>query len=323
MIRLGTVGTSRICKQFLTALRQNGRFVHAAVYSRNSDTGRAFADEVGCTGTVCTDFEIFAAADLDAVYVASPNRCHFEQCKRLIERGKHVLCEKPITLTADEYAQLRALAKDKGVILMEAIMSRHSPAYAPFHAAAARIGNPTAARLDFSQRSSRYDAYANGETPNIFNMSLGAGALMDLGVYCVWAAVDLFGKPNRIQACASFGRDGVDLSGSALFEYDTFTATLTYAKTGQTALRSELIGDDATVTLGWISTYSEFAVLPTNGQREESGHWESVVVMEGEIAQFADYIEHPTDAYERLCDQTMLVHECMDEMVRLSGIVYP
>ena len=323
MIRLGTVGTSRIAKQFLTALKQDTRFVHAAVYSRCADTGTAFAEEMGCMGNVYTDFERFATAnELDAVYVASPNGCHFEQCKRLLECGKHVLCEKPITLTADEYAYLRTLAKNKGVVLMEAIMSRHSPAYEPLHAAVARIGTPAAARLDFSQRSSRYDAYAAGETPNIFNISLGAGALMDLGVYCVWAAVDLFGKPKRIQACASFGREGVDLAGSALFEYDGFTATLTYAKTGQTALRSEIIGDDATVTLGWISTYSEFAVLPTHGEREESGHRESVVVMEGEIAHFADYIARPAEDYERLCDQTAIVRECMDEIARKAGIVY-
>ena len=323
MIRIGTIGTSRIAKQFVTALKQNNDFVHAAVYSRTHDTGAAFAEEMGCRGNIYTDFEQFAtAAELDAVYVASPNSCHFEQCKRLIECGKHVLCEKSITLTAPEYDYLRALAKTNGVVLMEAIMSRHSPSYERFHAAVDRVSNLTAARLDFTQRSSRYDAYAAGETPNIFNMSLGAGALADLGIYCVWAAVDLFGKPNRIHACASFGREGVDLAGSALFEYDGFTATLTYGKTGQTALRSEIIGDDATVTLGWISTYSEFTVLPTGGEPKASGHWESVVVMEGEIARFGAFINGQTDGYEQLCDQTATVRECMDEIVRCTGLVY-
>ncbi len=137
-----------------------------------------------------------------------------------MENGKHVLCEKPITASAKEYDALLKLADEKGVIYAEAIMSRHFKGRKILFNALSEIGDISAARIDYCQRSSRYDAFKGGEHMNIFDMSLGAGTLTDLGVYCVYAAVDMFGMPQSINASAAFFDNGADKSGSAILEYD-------------------------------------------------------------------------------------------------------
>lgn len=322
-MHFATIGTSLIAEQFVQGALQSGVWEHTAVYSRNRETGLAFCQKTGCTGAVYTSLDALAAADVDAVYVASPNVCHFEQSKFLLEHGKHVLCEKPITVTAEQYRELRTLADRKGLVYMEAIMSRHTQNRDTLHKAVQAIGNISTARLDFCQRSSRYDAYRRGETPNIFNPTLYGGALMDLGIYCVWAAVDLFGKPTHITATASFGDNGIDVSGSAVFVYPTFSAVLTYAKNGQSRLGNEIIGDNGTVSMRLISMYADITEHPHGADAVFHPSADKIAVMSEEARAFATFINQPnTPEYALLCDQTQTVLECMDTMVRSANITY-
>ncbi len=325
MIGLATVGTSWITESFLSAAALSGRFEHRAVYSRSLDTATAFAARVGCHGNVYTDLETLANdPTIDAVYVASPNALHYAQSKLFLQHKKHVLCEKPITLTTDEYRELKALADANGCVYMEAIMSRHSPCRNDLLQHVETLGRPVVARFDFCQRSSRYDAYRRGELPNVFNVSLGGGSLMDLGVYCVWCAVDLFGTPRNITATAVLDKNGTDLSGCATFEYDEFCAVLTYSKCGESAIRSEIIGDNATLAIDSISMYADSAVIrdiKTPLFTTDRRH-----VMCGEATAFADYIEHPkqfVDAYATVSSQTETVRMCIDEIAKQSHIAYP
>ena len=120
-MRYGVVGTGWIAKSFIDGARLLCNADFAAVYSRTEENGGKFAAENGIS-TVYTDFDRFANGDFEAAYVASPNRLHYEQSKKLIEAGKHVICEKPITVEPEELAELQALARKNGVIYIEAIM---------------------------------------------------------------------------------------------------------------------------------------------------------------------------------------------------------
>ncbi|MBQ6829659.1 MAG: Gfo/Idh/MocA family oxidoreductase [Clostridia bacterium] len=320
-MRFATIGTSLIAEQFVAGAKLSGVWEHAAVYSRTRETGLAFCEKTGCTGAVYTSLDELAAADIDAVYVASPNVCHYEQSKFLLAHGKHVLCEKPITVTAAQYRELRTLAAQNGLVYMEAIMSRHTQNRRTLHDAVARIGNISTARLDFCQLSSRYAAYRRGENPNIFNPALCGGALKDLGIYCVWAAVDLFGRPERITATASFGENGIDLAGCAVFTYPAFSAVLTYAKNGQSRIGSEIVGDNGTVNMRLISMYADITEHAVNGETVFHPSADKVTVMSEEAKHFADCIQTPNTAeYTVLCDQTQTVLDCMDAIARAAGI---
>ena len=125
MLNLSVIGTSGITEKFLSAARKTGRFKFHTVYSRTAEKGRAFAEKQGFEG-FCTDINALAKdSATNAVYIASPNSCHFAQSKLFLQNGKHVFCEKPIVTKAAEYDELLSLADKSGLIYAEAIMSRH------------------------------------------------------------------------------------------------------------------------------------------------------------------------------------------------------
>ena len=323
MIRYATIGRGSIADQFVAAARLSGRFVLAAVYSRNEQTGREWASKHGCD-RVYTDLETLSSApDIDAVYIASPNSCHVSQSEIMLCGGKHVICEKPIATSAAEYARLKKLADERGLVYMEAVIPQYVAGRRAIKEALASIGNVASARFDFAQLTSRYEALQRGEQVNIFDMSLAAGTLMDLGVYCVYAAVDLLGVPRAITAMASFLPNGADGGGTALFDYGNFTAALTYTKVGHSAIGSEITGDKGTLVIERIGLYVG-AYLVQNGVKTRLFEDETKeVLMSREAVAFADFIEgNRLDEYKNAADLALKVHTCMDAIKQAANIRY-
>lgn len=325
MIKYATIGTSKITEEFIAAARMDDRFFHAVVYSRNREKGEAFAKKNGCC-KVITSLDLLAVdKEIDAVYIASPNAFHYRQSMLFIEHKKHVICEKPITASAEEYRALKSLAKKNGVIYMEAITSRHAEWRLKVINAVNEIGKISSARIDYCQRSSRYDSFMAGEHQNIFDMSLYAGTLMDLGIYCVYGTLDLLGMPKDIYAKASFLKNGADGGGCAVFDYGEFLATLTYSKTGQSALGTEIIGDMGTLKIGLISQYSDVCLIKDGKETVICGKSERPVLMSGEVKQFGNFIldyDRWEQEYQKISELAFNVQCCMDKIKLSAGIVY-
>ena len=325
MIRLGTVGTSNICRFFIGGANLTKEFVLSAVYSRNFDTGFEFAKEHNCN-KVYTDLEEMAkSSDIDAVYIASPNSLHYEQSKVFLENGKHVICEKPIVTKLSEYEELKELADSKKLIYMEAIIPRHHKERKNIISALDDIGDIRMARIDFNQRSSRLDNFLNGEKVNIFDMSLKAGTLMDIGVYCVYAAVDLFGIPNSIISSANFFENGADSTGQAIFNYGDFSAILTYGKNGQGVIGSEIIGDKGAVKIPYISQYAGATIVKDGEEKNLTNVYSKQEIMSFEAQRFADYIlrfKDNKEDYEEISSLCTDVHYCMDKIKEKANIKY-
>ena len=325
MIRLATVGTSAITEHMIAAVKESGRFCLQTAFSREPERAAAFAEKHGFH-TACSSLPALAQSrEIDAVYLASPNVCHPAQSRLFLENGKHVLCEKPIVTESEQFSALHALSQKNGLIYMEAIMSRHSAGHAVLKQALERIGRIALARFDFCQRSSRYDRFLQGKPVNIFDMSLAAGTLMDLGVYCVWAAVDLFGTPQDLSATASFAENGADMAGAAILDYRAFPAILTYAKSGESALRSEIIGDHGTIKLASVSQFTGITLVQNGVETPLLPCTDRIEVMRGEASRFADYIEHPDrtrEDYRQVSDLTRQVHRLMDQIKAKADIQY-
>ena len=126
MIKYGVIGSGWIAESFVQGAQTVEGMQFAAMYSRTYEKGKEFAEKFGCE-KIYTDLNEFAESDIDAVYIASPNLFHYEQSKLMLEKGKHVLCEKPITITPDEFSELFSLAKEKKLVYTEAIMMMHFP----------------------------------------------------------------------------------------------------------------------------------------------------------------------------------------------------
>lgn len=323
MIKYATIGRGVIAETFIEGAKLTGRFSLDAVYSRNEDTGREFADRFGAKKVYTTIEDLCADPEIEAVYIASPNSCHFEQSKALLLSGKHVICEKPITTNAKAYALLKDIADSEGLIYMEAIIPIYTEFRKAIKDALGEIGNIAMAKIDYCQRSSRYDAFMAGEDMNIFDMSLHAGTLMDLGVYCVYAAVDLLGMPNSITATATYLRNGCDGAGAALFSYDDFTAVLSYSKTGQSTVGCEIIGDAGSVVIDKIGLYAEAKLIKNSDTTPLTVFTPKPVLMGMEASAFADFIEgKDLDKYTAASRLCIDVHTCMDEIKKSANIIY-
>jgi len=326
MIRLGTVGTSAICEHFLDGVALTKRFTLSAVYSRNKETGKSFAEKHGAKN-IFTDLSAMAdSGEIDAVYIASPNVCHKDQCRIFLQKGIHVICEKPIVTKARDYEELKALADKNNLIFMEAIIPRYVAAYDSVKRAVSDIGKIQMARIDFCQRSSRLDSFLAGEHINIFDMSLQAGCFNDIGVYCVYAAVDLLGVPKTVKAEKSLLYNKADGSGSAILNYGDFVATLTYSKTCDGTIFSEIIGDKGAVRIEKISQYAGVTKFQNGETQIISEYPTKAELMSGEAERFADYIENFMQyekEYEEISGLCLNVHKTMDLIKESAGLIYP
>lgn len=325
MLRLATVGTSSITDKFLSACRLTGRYELHTCYSRTLETGKEFARTHGFKFFSNDLTEVAQNPQIDAVYIATPNIFHYEQSKLFLQNGKHVICEKPITTNQKEYDELLSLANKNHLIYIEAIISHHSKGRKILLENLKEIGNISQVRIDFCQLSSRYERFKKGEHVNIFDMSLAAGTLMDLGVYCVYAAVDLFGVPNNISAYAAFAENGADLSGGAIFEYKNFPAMLSYSKIGGSAIGSEIIGDLGVIKIGSVSQFADISLVKNGKEQLLLGIPDRAEVMRGEAEKFADYIENFdtfSNDYKATCELTHNVQTQMDLIKQTAKIKY-
>lgn len=317
MLKYSVIGTSWITKSFIDGANLYPDLSLDGVYSRSFEKGSAFAEETGAK-RVFTDFNELVSSDTDLVYVASPNVCHYEQCKTLLMNGMHVICEKPITITAEEFKELCHMANERNLVYFEAIMYMHTPLRQVLKDAVSKIGNIRSATIDFSQLSSKYQALKNGELPNIFNPEMKTGALNDLGIYCVYPVIDLFGMPEKITPVQHFLHTGADGSGSAAFEYSDKLVTITYSKVGQSRSASQIMGDEGTVTVESISKLDNIKLYNNNGEETIlNGETHKKYLMGNEAKSAIDFIinRKETDNFLRECQ---LMNEkvllCMEKM---------
>lgn len=314
-IRIATIGTSSICEQFIGGLSINNRFIHEAVFSRDTQRGNEFAQKFGVK-KVYTDLpDLCADSEIDAVYIASVNSCHYEQSKLMLEAGKHVICEKPLVTEPSQFSILKQLADEKNIIYMEAITSFYSPFKEKLSSVIKKIGDISLIRIDFCQRSSKLDRYSVGEHINVFDPKLGGGVLNDLGVYCIYAFLEFFPLPESIKATASYFKTGADKSGAVIFSFNDVTAVLSYSKTGQSFSHSEIIGQKGTIRIGSVSELSHITLIKGNKEIEIAPKINKEKLMSYESENFADFIENKNiekyNEASRLCKS---VHSIMQEI---------
>lgn len=317
MIAFAMIGTSWIAEEFFLASRCTELALHG-IYSRDAQRGQAFAQKLGCPDVaIFTSIEALALCEnIQAVYVASPNSCHAAQCEMLLRHGKHVLCEKPIVTHPKELEHLQAIASAQDLIFMEAIMYLHTPARQTTKAALESLGEITTAHFDFSQRSSRYDALLGGKLPNIFNPALAAGAFNDLGIYCVYPAVDFFGMPQHISASMHMLHTGADGAGTATLHYPDKLITLTWSKLGQSRGVSQIMGNNGTLTIESISQFQGVML----GKQSLAKPLKKFEVMQCEAQAFCDYILGKSSyvSYEESCKLALQVSEIMEQVRRAA-----
>ena len=327
MLRFGTIGSGWIADEYIHGAKDSGLWELTAVYSRTQERATAYAKQHGAKHAF-TNLEEMAASDvLDAVYIASPNAFHYEQAKLFLEHGKHVICEKPLCAQARKVWELQQIAKDRGLVYLEAIMFLHLPQRKLLEDALGQLGQITLVKLDFCQRSSKLDRYLEGELPNIFNPAMETGALMDLGVYCVYPALALFGEPESFTVEPQMMESGADGAGIVTMRYPDKLVTLTYSKLGQAGANSDFQGTDGTLSVESISRIAGLSLWHKDGTTEQLyGDDEKYKLMGWEAKDFYRYISDPEGSaqeYAVCSDLSLRVSSFMERVRKEGKILFP
>jgi predicted dehydrogenase len=224
-IRWGVLSTAKIGREkVIPATRLSETGVVTAIASRDLPRAKAAAEQLGIEKAYGSYEELLADPNIDAIYNPLPNHLHVPLSKRAMEAGKHVLCEKPIALTAVEAQEFAEFARGRSERVMEAFMYRFHPQWQTARAmiGGGRIGELRTIHTDFS--------YFNNDPQNIRNqVEMGGGALMDIGCYAISLSRFIFdAEPARVMGEIHRDLDTqVDCLTSGILEFETGTATFT------------------------------------------------------------------------------------------------
>ncbi|MDR2648922.1 MAG: Gfo/Idh/MocA family oxidoreductase [Clostridiales bacterium] len=221
-VLLGIAGTGRAAGRLAREIRFVSGVEARAAYNPSLESARTFAGLYGIE-SACDNYEAFLEKT-DAVYIATPHATHYDYARHAILAGRHVLCEKPMTLSAQETRELFELANDCGVVLMEAVKTAYAPAFLNLLAVArcGRIGTVYDVECAFTKLIPE-DKNAREYEPKT------GGSFTELASYSLLPIIKILGRDYRVEFRYFRGLNGCDIYAKALFAYDNATAS---AKTG-------------------------------------------------------------------------------------------
>ena len=239
-ISIAIVGSGMIVPTALECIKEAGGYniVAISVRPHSLEKGLSLAKEwnIGPEGefspsAVYTDYDrMLAESGCDFVYIAIVNSEHFAYARKALLAGKNVILEKPFCTKKEDADELAALAKEKGLYIFEAISSLHNPNFTLLREFLPKIGDVSMVQCNFSQYSSRYDAYLEGRVSPSFNPQMGGGSFMDLGIYSIDIVTALFGAPSAAEFFPRIGFNGVDTSSVAVLKYPGMATIVCSAK---------------------------------------------------------------------------------------------
>ncbi len=279
--RWGILGAARIARAFIPAIQAaGGDVVMLGAREPQSARVQTFASDWGISRT--GSYQDVIDADLDAVYIALPNALHLPWSAAALEAGKHVLTEKPLTLSAQEARQLTAVARRTGLTLLEGFAYRFTPQHCALTDAvrSGELGEVRAYRGAFG-----FTVRGAGDIR--LHPDLGGGALYDIGCYPVNEARMLLGEPLAVTAQARWTPDGVDISMSAVLDYShvghgalaSIDCGFDWLSGGRIG-RAQVLGTGGVMELdrAFFSDENDFALI-RDGQRQTVGSGNGYALM--------------------------------------------
>ena len=315
----GIIGTGWIAHEMGAALQEENGEIYA-VCGTSKEKAEKFAQEFGVDQAYGNTEELFMDEKVDIVYIATPHNTHYELMKKAISAGKHVLCEKSITVNGRQLEECVALAKEKVVVVSDAMTIFHMPLYKKLKKIIAdgAIGEVKMVQVNFGS-CKEYDV-----TNRFFSKELAGGALLDIGVYASsFARYFMNSKPNVVLTTANYFETGVDeTSGILMKNPDGEMAVMALTMRAKQPKRGVVAGEK-----GFIEIYDYPRAAKATITYTEDGHTE--VIEEGqteralqyEVQDMQDYVwNHGGE------ENIAMVQDVMDILTSVRsqwGMVYP
>ncbi|MBO4629819.1 MAG: Gfo/Idh/MocA family oxidoreductase [Treponema sp.] len=214
-IKWGILGTANIARYAtIPGMKKAEHCELYAIAGRSLEKAQAFKNEYGFEKAYGSYDELIADREVQAVYIPLPNNLHFKWVKAALESGKHVLCEKPLALHANEAKEMFEVARANGVYLMEAYAYLHSPYVQSLKD---DIASGVIGQVDYIESAFITQGYKEDFR---LHKEFGGGALYDLGCYCTTMILSLIdSEPDFVKAVAEFSDEAVDVNTAAIVRF--------------------------------------------------------------------------------------------------------
>ena len=321
-VNWGILGLGQIAHKFVADLKLIPNATLHAVASTSGERAQNFAAQYDAVHYYGSYEEMMKCPDLDVVYIASRHPHHHENTLLCLKHKIPVLCEKPFAMNGVEVEEMIAASKSNQTFLMEALWTRFLPTTKKVLELIDDdvIGEITGVKADFGFKA-KFD-----ESGRLYNQNEGGGALLDIGIYPIFLALLLLGKPEEIKAIASIGQTNVDETCHMLFKYsNNRIANLHASILNETATEAFIYGTKGVIRINSRFHESTSVTLLLNDKEPKDiffeflgfGYrYEAEAVME---YLSKDVIEHPLMPHSFSVD----LMELLDRVRKEAGIFYP
>ena len=268
--------------------------------------------------------EMLKNDEIDTVYLGVNNHLHFTFALKVLQANKHLILEKPFTSNYEQALKLVTMAREKKLMIFEAISTIHNPNFKKIEELLPTVGDVKIVSLNYTQYSSRYDAFKAGEILPAFDYKKSGGALMDLNIYNIHFIVGLFDEPKSVDYIANI-KAGIDTSGILTMDYGEFKAVLVAAKDCGAPYTNCIQGD-----LGCIYTSSPMFTLTHfehQLNKQEPVHYDLTNNSHRMKHEFIDFLEifnnKDYEADDKIMNHALAVMKVCTEARKKINLVFP
>jgi len=324
-IRWGILGAGRIARKFASDLRFVEDAELVAVGSRSKESAEEFSKEFPVKYAHDSYEALAQNPEVDVIYVATPHNLHRENTLLCLQHNKAVLCEKPFAMNSRQAIEMINIAKEKKVFLMEALWTKFHPHYIKMQEMIKQgmLGDVRSVLVNFGFKP------LAPVPARLFDPQLGGGTVMDIGIYNVFIAMNILGKPDHIDAVMTPASTGVDEQCAILFKYNNGAmAQLFSTFSSNLATEADISGTDGRIRLT-SRFYEPSSAIEFYPERTDSRQVIPVAKEEGFGYQYE--ARHVNDCLRKGLTEsnvvtfadTLLLMETLDEIRKIAGIRYP
>jgi predicted dehydrogenase len=325
MIRWGILGAGNIAKKLAAdiALVDNAQLV--AVGSRSKEKATQFASEFSIPHVHHSYEDLAKDPGVDVIYVATPHSHHHENTLMCLENGKAVLCEKAFAVNYRQAKQMTDKAREKKLFLMEAMWTKFLPHYNKMKSVidSGQLGNISSVLINFGFKP------RSPVPERLFDPALAGGTMLDIGVYNVFIALSVLGKPDEIEAYMSPAPSGVDEQCSVVFKYKNGTmAQLFSSFVAHLPTEADINGSDGRLRLThrFYAPESTLEFYPDKMDSKQQVPFDNSRLGWGyhyEIRHVCECLEKGMEESDVMTlDNTLEMMQVLDEIRKKAGIRY-
>ncbi|MFD2727880.1 Gfo/Idh/MocA family protein [Enterococcus camelliae] len=315
----GIIGTGVIANEMAAALRESGRTIYG-VTSGKIEHAQAFAERHHVQQVFTTYEGLLADAKVDVVYIATPHNLHYQMIRQALLAGKHVFCEKAITVNAHQLEECVALAKERNLVLSDGVTLFHMPLYKKlaYIVASGKLGAVKMIQVNFGS-CKEYDV-----TNRFFSKELAGGALLDIGVYAVsFARFFMTSKPNVVLTTANYFETGVDETSGILLKNDVGEmAVIALTMRAKQPKRGVIACEKGFIEITNYPRAEKATITYTDtGKVETVTSGDTTKALQYEIQDMEDYLTNQSGE-----DNLTMIRDVMDTLTSIRsqwGLVYP